>query len=329
VAEWSIAAVSKTVIPARVSEVRILSPPPAASSQKIEWSFRIEMAAKKNTTFEDTLNLTSLEKEVITLKATMDMINDMVNWETMSFTFRDPDSSVIFHTRTHKAFFNILLVDLLSIPSEFFNDKKNYIERLKDICENPLMGKLAAKKDIFFLRKSVNAFATWLLQTVVVEKRWFPSIDLQIDLSIQRQAFVTMCGNISKHNFTQQTRQAVKLQKILEKNEKFLSLDKCLIALEDFQKQFYDDIFSYHAATLAEFLNNIRWGIFLYASAERERRVVNWHDEKLNLNRYKYEYPSDITSELGETYYWNLMNDVIRPPYIQQFQVTKYLKMQY
>jgi len=287
------------------------------------------MIAKKNITFEDTLSLTSLEKEVITLKASLDMINDMVNHETMLFSFNDPHSSIMFNTMTHKAFFNILLVDILSTPSDFFNGNKNYIERLKDICEEPLMGKLIVKQDILFLKEAVSAFLEWLSQTVIVEKRWFPSINLEINLSIQRQAFITMCGNISKHNFTQQTRQAKKLQKILGNNNQSFSLDKCLMALEDFRAQFYDDIFSYHASTITEFLNNIRWGIFFYVSAERSRCVVNWHDEKLNMPHYKYNYPDNVVSELGKNYYWNLMNDVMRPPYIQQFEVTKYAKMRY
>jgi len=287
------------------------------------------MAARESTTFEDDLSLSSLEKEVVTLKAVLDMINNMVNHETMIFTFRDPDSSVMFNTMTHMAFFNIILVDLLSKPGDFFNGENNYIERIKDICENPLMGKLVVKRDIRFLRDAVDAFLTWLSQTVVVEKRWFPSIDLEIDLSIMRQAFVVMCGNISKHNFTQQTRQAKRLQGILKVNGQSFPLDKCLIALEDFQTQFYDDIFHYHAATIAEFLNNIRWGIYLYAVAERTCCVENWYDEEMNLNRYKYHYPDDVASELGRTYYWNLMNDVMQPPYIQRFEVTKYLKMRY
>jgi hypothetical protein len=265
----------------------------------------------------------------VTLKAVLDMINNMVNHETMIFFFRDPDSSIMFNTMTHMAFFNIILVDLLSKPSDFFNGDRNYIERIQDICENPLMGKLVGKQDICFLRDAVLAFLTWLSQTVVVERRWFPSIDLEIDLSIMRQAFIVMCGNISKHNFTQQTRQAKRLQGILKENNQFFPLDKCLIALADFQTQFYDDIFHYHAATIAEFLNNIRWGIYSYVVAERTRSVETWYDEEMNLNRNKYHYPDGVTSELGKTYYLSLMHNVMQPPYIQRFEVTKYLKMRY
>jgi hypothetical protein len=49
----------------------------------------------------------------------------------------------------------------------------------------------------------------------------------------------------------------------------------------------------------------------------------------LRINAYKYPYPRDVTSGLGKTCYWDLMNDVMRQPYIQRFEVAKYLKMRY
>lgn len=279
----------------------------------------------KGKTFQEMFDLTPLEQEAITLKAVLGMINDMVNHETMTFLLNDPHSEIRFKSMTHKAYFNILLVDFLSIPGDFFKEQKTYLERLGDICENPLFG----DDYIANLKKAVSEFSSWLSQTVVVEKRWFSSLDLSIDLSIKRETFIIICGNLSKHNFTQQTRQARKLAQVMKDNGQSISLDRCLIALEEFYEQFAEDIIYYHASTIAEFLNNIRWGIYVYAGAERERSVVNWFDEKLNLQNYKYEYPTGIVSLLGQTYYWNLMNDVIRPPYIPRFEATKYLKMRY
>jgi hypothetical protein len=80
-------------------------------------------------TSKDTLDLTPLENEVATLKAVLDMVNDMVNHETMTFHLNGSDSSIVFKTMTHEKFFNIILVDLLSKPTEFFTDNKHYIER--------------------------------------------------------------------------------------------------------------------------------------------------------------------------------------------------------
>src|SRR3954469_2316749 len=90
---------------------------------------------------EEMQNLTPLEQEIITLKAVADMIGDMVNHEVMTIHFSDPDSSIMFKSMTHMAFFNIILVDLLSKPSGFFTSDSSYFDRLEHICANPLMGK--------------------------------------------------------------------------------------------------------------------------------------------------------------------------------------------
>jgi hypothetical protein len=275
---------------------------------------------------EDMLNLTPLEQEVITLKAVVDMIGDMVNHEVLTIHFSDPDTSIMFKTMTHMAFFNIILVDLLSKPSEFFTRDKSYFDRLEEICVNPRMGKI---QDIRELAEAVCAFARWLSEEVTVQNRWFPSLNLQIDLKIERKVFIGICGNITKHNFTQLTRQADRLRKVFCKNGQAVSLDKCILALQDFRQQFYDDIFHYHSATIAEFLNNIRWGIHSYAAPVREHCVENRYDDKSHLSAYKYHYPGDVTSDLGKACYWDLMNGVMQEPYIRRFEVAKYLKMRY
>ena len=275
---------------------------------------------------ENMLNLTPLEQEVITLKAVLDMIGDMVIHETMTIHFSDTDTSVMFKTMTHMAFFNIILIDLLSKPSEFFTGDKSYIDRLKEICVNPRMGEI---QDILELREAVCTFARWLSEKVTIQNRWFPSLELQIGLSIKRQIFISICGNIAKHNFTQLTRQANKLRQVFCENGEIVSLEKCILALQDFRRQFYDDVFQYHSSTIAEFLNNIRWGIYTYAAPVRARCVENRYNEELRINSYIYPYPDDVTSDLGKTCYWDLMNDVMRQPYIQRFEVAKYLKMRY
>lgn len=275
---------------------------------------------------EDILGLTPVEQEIITLKAVLDMIGDMVNYETMTIHFSDPDSSVMFRTMTHMAFFNIILVDLLSRPDRFFIGDKNYIDRLGEICRNPCMGEI---KDLRELSESVCALARWLSEKVTIQNRWFPSLELQIDVSIERQVFIRICGNITKHNFTQLTLQAKKLKQVFSENGKSISLDKCILALQDFRQQFYDDIFHYHSSTIAEFLNNIQWGIYSYAAPVRARCLENRYDEELRVNAYTYLYPASVISDLGKTCYWDLMNDVMRQPCIQRFEVTKYLKMRY
>ena len=280
----------------------------------------------RNDAVQDMLNLTPLEQEIITLKAVLDMIGDMVNREVMTIPFSDPDSSVMFKTTTHMAFFNIILVDLLSKPNRFFTGDNSYIDRLKEICANPRMSEV---QDMQELRVAVCAFDRWLSEEVAIQNRWFPSLELQIDLRIKRQVFIRICGNITKHNFTHLTGVAKILKEVFRENGESISLDRCILALQDFRQQFYEDIFLYHSSTIAEFLNNIRWGIYSYAAPVRARCLENRYDEELRIAFYTYRYPQDVTSELGKTCYWDLMNDVMRQPFIQRFEVARYLKMRY
>ena len=223
-------------------------------------------------------------------------------------------------------FFNIVLVDLLSKPSDLFANNKTYVDRLQDICVKPLMGKL---EDIQELTKATCAFSGWLSENVEIQNSYFPSLDLNVDLNIQRREFIYNCGNIVKHNFTRLTGVAKKLQTVLDENGHSFSLGECSTALEDFRVRYFDDVFLYHSSNIAEFLNNIRWGIYSYASVSRASCVENYFDKDLNLNRYNYVYPTDIASDMGKTCFWGLMNDVMQVPYIQRFKAAKYLKMRY
>lgn len=270
------------------------------------------------------LNLTTTECEVITLKAVFEMINDMVNHEVMMFSSNSSETEIRFKTATHMAYFNILLVDFLSVPKEFFQEEKTYLDRLLDICKNPLL-----TGQIDTLKKAVEGFCEWLQQPITIERTWFPNVNLEVDLTIQRRDFILICGNMGKHNFTQQTRQAKKLLRALEDNGHSVALDKCLMALPDFYEQFHRDILVYRASTIAEFLNNIRWGIYEYVSTERSSCVSHFYDKEIAAERYEYAYPAEVKSELGKAYYWNLMNDVIRKPHVHRFEVSKYAKMRY
>ncbi|MCY4437914.1 MAG: hypothetical protein OXE05_11350 [Chloroflexi bacterium] len=282
----------------------------------------------KQRSYQEKLSLSDLEIEVIVLKASLDLIDDMVNRETMCFYSCDNSSEaeVKFTTRIHQAYFSILLVDFLSSP-----DKKllrgcgNYLQRLDAIGESPLLG----DSKVEALSGAVKSFRRWLEEKEINVQTWFPALNLKIDLAIERQQFITICGNMSKHHFTRQTRQAEKLQKLLKENDYCFPIDKCLMALEDFYTRFGEDILLYHATMLAKFLNDIRWGIYEYAHVERVRSIASRYDENLELTRYEYCYPKSISSRLGETSYWDLMNAVEKPPSIPRFEVNRLLKEHY
>lgn len=60
------------------------------------------------------MKFTDTEREVIIIKAVKELIDEMVNFEIGNVIGNDPYSQFQFSSRTHKNFFNIILVDFLS-----------------------------------------------------------------------------------------------------------------------------------------------------------------------------------------------------------------------
>ena len=135
-----------------------------------------------------------------------------------------------------------------------------------------------------------------------------------------------MTGNISKHNYLRSVDVAEGLQKILLKSGITVDINEALLALADFYERF-QDILNYHSSTISEFLNNIRWGIYDYLQPEFNKSIV-W-EEGSKPPKYHYTCPEKIQSEFAKTCYWELMNEVLSPPFMRRFQVAKWLKLRY
>jgi hypothetical protein len=75
---------------------------------------------------------------------------------------------------------------------------------------------------------------------------------------------------------------------------------------------------------IAWYLNEIRWGIYEYLTAEfrRAARV----DVVQGLQLYKYEVPADISDPLVRSMYWDLMNNIRMPPYFPRFTVDRFMR---
>ncbi len=155
---------------------------------------------------------------------------------------------------------------------------------------------------------------------------WLPSIDKQVTLTVARSKFLRICGNVSKHSFLRTFRLAKDLRTLLESAGVSVTLEEASLALEDFYDRFHTDILNYHSSTIAEFLNNVRWGIYQYLSPEFARSF-RWDTQ--NPPMYSYDYPPKLQSTYARTIYWHLMNDVRSPPPMRRFQVTRWLKLRY
>lgn len=275
----------------------------------------------------------AMEQEIVVLKAVWDMIDEMVNFEIFERLPSTQDTSLMFCTRTHQRFFNIQLVDFLSRPDNGVFDlpraskpvsetDKSYLYCLQTICSNPHFGARA----IDALKTPLSKFRDWLEAVCRIEKVWFPSIQTEATVSVRRISFIKICGNISKHNFTRLDRNARDIKAILLANGIEISDTDAYLVLPEFYQWFHDNVFNYHGSAIAEFLNNIRWGIYEYLRAEFQRSFTREPDHEF---KYHFKYPEQCSHPFAKEVYWNLMNDVRGTPYMPKFEVTRYLKMRY
>jgi hypothetical protein len=264
-----------------------------------------------------------IEQEVIILKAVKELIDSMVNFDLMSLKGNDPDSNISFKSPTHQRFFNIILVDFLSCTNKKGPIKQtSYLGGLSKVVDNPCFNK---NNSIRNLKVATQEFKNWLDQEIEVNI-WLPSIDKETRLRVERSNFLKITGNISKHNYLRAIETAEKVQEILSGSSITVDINEALLVLADFYERFHTDILNYHSSTIAEFLNNIRWGIYDYLQPEFKKSIVY---EDGHSTKYHYTYPEEIQSEFAKACYWELMNEVREEPYMRKFKVTKWLKLRY
>ncbi len=268
------------------------------------------------------------EQEAIVLYAVWDMIDGMVNFEIFTDKPKAFDAQLTFQTATHRHMFNVLLADFLSKPAKGTFDlpeangsastDHTYLFYLRQICDAPLLGPNADS-----LRPPVENFVEWLEERCVAEKVWFPSIEVQTDISIQRILFIKICGDIAKHNFSRLDRNVDRLIKILRENDIEIDEGQGFVLLPEFYDWFHNNIFAYHATMIAEHLNNIRWGIFEYLLPEFARSFEIIDAE---TRMYKFNFPENCQNALAQAMYWNLMNQVRSRPWFPKFETSQFLR---
>ena len=260
----------------------------------------------------------------------------MVNYEIFEKNARQHNTNLMFNTSSHKRLFNILLGDFLSQPNEKRESRlpfdfprptsgerrSNYtfLFYLRKICEDPKLN-----PNVEGLRASLEGFSDWLEADSVIKDVWLSTINSKLDIRTPRIVFLRICGDIAKHNFSRLKTNVEKICRILKDNGVIINEGQGFLVIPDFYECFHTNLFSYHASTIAEFLNEIRWAIFNYLKPEFYRSFEQLEPEPM----YRYNYPADCQGELPRAMYWNLMNLVRTPPYFPRFTVSQSLKGQY
>jgi hypothetical protein len=273
------------------------------------------------------------DQETIVLKSAWDSIHEMVNYAIFEKLAQTSDAMLMFKTSSHQQLFNVLLTDFLSAPSPWPfglqapspgtpKSMQSILFQLEKVGRAPLLNPAGGDT----ILKPLQAFVTWLETECLVEKVWLPSINLETDIRVKRVEFIKICGNIGKHNFARLSRVVDDICRILETNGHKISTDEGYLVLEDFYEWFHENIFNYHCSAIAEFLNNLRWGLYDYLRLVHERAII-W--EGGDPPKYRFTYPVGSQHPTGKSMYWDLMNDVRSEPFMPRFEVTRFLKMRY
>lgn len=261
---------------------------------------------------------TDMEFEVISLDVALTTINSMANWLVLELYGHDDAKELKFPTETHQKYFYVILLDFISEVNGLFTGA--------DITCMDLLGRITARPQLEIdnsaksLQAAHSAFKAWLATDVTVDVA-----DLG-QLTLSREEIIYIAGNISKHHFGRLTNVIKKLQRFLAVSTPEQNI---MLALEQVYFRFNDDILSYHACTIAEHVNNIRWGIHEYLLPEYRRSYREIEDADLNVMRYDFDVPTEITTDLARSCYWDLMNSVRTKPYIPRFVANEVLKERY
>lgn len=280
------------------------------------------------------------EQEAIILNAVWSMIDEMVNFAIfMPLGDKLHDTNLMPRTTDTRRLFHILLGDFLSqlvrkgkrglpfdLPSPSSNARASdltFLFYLRNVCNDPILGSTAER-----LREPTDAFSNWLEANTHIEKVWLPAIGIELDLTIDRITWLKICADIGKHSFARLEPNVAKIVRILSEHGKQIDEGMGYAVLPEFWQWFHEHLFAYHLSTIAEFLNNIRWGIYEYLQPAFER-AYHVTSNDLRAPSYAFRVPAEITAPIARTMYWDLMNLARSPPYFPRFTVTQSLKNQF
>ena len=291
--------------------------------------------------FSGPMAFNKTEQEAISLNAVWSMIDDMVNFAIfMPISGRTRDIGLIPQTVETLRLFHVLLGDFLSplgrkgrggLPFDLPQppDRQarpsdlTFLFYLRQIVQNPILN-----ADAEAIRRPVEAFAVWLEQESYIESVWLPSIEVEVDLTIPRILWIKICADIGKHSFARLESNVSKIVRVLADHDKQIDEGMGYTVLPEFWAWFHTHLFAYHASAIAEFLNNIRWGIFEYLQPEFARAYhVTSRDAEIPI--YAFHVPIAINAPLAKTMYWDLMNMARSRPYFPRFTVAQSFKNQF
>lgn len=274
---------------------------------------------------------TKTEVECMVLATAWDMIDAMVNYAIFNKNHNTVEAELRFTSYEAKELFCIRLADFLSLaqdkklgfppgPKHSIAPSDNtFLWYLDYVCEEPELS-----TSIDGLRNSICEFRAWLDREIVIDGVWLPSASIEADIKIERMQFLKIYGDFAKHGLPRLGRNAHRIKTVLANSNVNTKDHDGFLVMDGFCNWLGDNQIPYHATTIAEHLNNIRWGISDCLANQFKRS-----HQQLGDILYQYRYPDNCRHELPKSIYWELMNKVRSKPFVPRFQASEILKRAY
>jgi len=252
-----------------------------------------------------------LDREVIVLAATTELIDTMVNLGLFALLGEGEHRQPMPHSRVDKAFFSISLVDFLSGTDEACGvGRQPYLAHLAAVCDAPSLG------DATSLHLVVEDLRDWLRCRIKIEGVWLPSLDIETTLAPTRVDWLRTCGDLSKHNVLRSGGTAKMIQSWLDEQGHAVGLHDILLALPEIQDWLDDNVLSHQIIVLTQRLNALRWAIHDYLYPYFLQAYKPSED-----GAYMFALPIGLTERYPKARCRELLNWMRKGPIMPRFTV--------
>lgn len=226
-----------------------------------------------------------------------------------------------FPTRIHQGMFLIRLLDFAKEggDSTLTGVSGSCLSVLQAAC---ISRSFDVNDSVLKLKEATATLSGWLEKPTPLTL-WLPSLNVNAALTVPRYQFLYIAGNQAKHNISRLTGLSKVVSKMLTENGYPTTPDQVPLALDDFHEHLQEDYFNYYGTWLTELLNNIRWGLHHYL---RPTFTACYAQDPNDSVSYTYDYPTGIAGDVPRQWFWRLMNNVRRQPYLRQFKGSRYEK---
>lgn len=264
------------------------------------------------------------ERETISLCIALEALDSFLNFgllEVLPIVESDSKAEVRFHSQSHRDLFLIRLLDFCYEHNgkELTGIPGSCIGYLDKACKTKTFN---SGNNISMLNTATEKIQQWLQEEELI-RLWLPTLNQTVAINAPRSLFLSIAGNVAKHNISKLATISRQIQKLLKDANINVLLEYVPLVIDEFSSHLSGDYFLYYCSWLTALMNDVRWGIQAYLAPVYENAL---HSVPGDRYAYGYRYPANIVNKIPREWFWRLMNNVRTKPFIEQFSVSDNLK---